>query len=51
MTPTLPQNDSSPDRRKRDLADARDRWTYDYDYLAGVALVKSVPREDAPSVS
>jgi len=50
VIPTLPQNDSSAQRRKRDLADARDRWTYDYSYLEGIALVKKVPREDEPSV-
>lgn len=50
MGPTLPQNDSSAERRKRDLEEARGRWTYDYSYLDGVALVKEVPREDEPSL-
>ncbi len=46
MTPTLPQADPHPERRARELADAREKYTFDWSYH-GLAAVADLPAREA----
>lgn len=47
----LPQDDPQPERRVKALADGRETYTYNYDYIPGAPMADKVPRQDLPSLA
>ena len=44
--PSLPQNSTDPVKRKTEIARARKKFTYTYEYPAGIAIAAHVPKDE-----
>lgn len=47
--PMLPQHDPNPEDRLKWIAENREKYDYDHDYLPPMPVIKSLPRQEYPS--